>query len=193
MTVLTGDRLPSVLAAGVAALIGVTGAGVLGVAPASAATSRPSAGSAGLGDRLYPTLGNGGYDVQNYDLSLDYARKDPAQQITWNVTITARAIQSLSRFDLDFAGDAIGGVTVDGKRATFARTGEELVITPGRAIHDGAVFKVVVSGFKATPVAPDADAPVGFVKTPDGTVLAGQPASSHNLFPSNDHPSDKAT
>ncbi|WP_034215890.1 M1 family metallopeptidase [Actinoplanes subtropicus] len=193
MTVLTGDRLPSVLAAGVAALIGVTGAGVLSVAPASAAAQKPSPGSAGLGDRLYPTLGNGGYDVQNYDLSLDYARKDPAQQITGNVTITARAIQSLSRFDLDFAGDAVGAVTVDGRRAAFTRSGEELVITPSRPIRDRAVFTVVVSGFRATPVAPDADAPVGFVKTPDGTVLAGQPASSHNLFPSNDHPSDKAT
>jgi aminopeptidase N len=193
MTVLTGARLPSVLAAGVAALLGVTGAGAVSVAPASAAANKPSPGSAGLGDRLYPTLGNGGYDVQNYNLSLNYARKDPAQQITGNVIITARAIQSLSRFDLDFAGDAVGVVTVDGKKAAFTRSGEELVITPSRPIRDHALFTVVVSGFKATPVAPDADAPVGFVKTPDGTVLAGQPASSHNLFPSNDHPSDKAT
>ena len=31
------------------------------------------------------------------------------------------------------------------------------------------------------------------VKTPDGTIMAGQPNESHNLFPSNDHPRDLAT
>ena len=45
-------------------------------APASAA---PSPGSPGLGDRLFPQLGNGGYDVQHYDLDLRYATSAPTQ------------------------------------------------------------------------------------------------------------------
>ncbi len=36
----------------------------------AAAAARP--GAAGVGDRLFPTLGNGGYDVVHYGLTLDY-------------------------------------------------------------------------------------------------------------------------
>ena len=39
-------------------------------AGASAATFTP--GSPGLGDPMFPHAGNGGYDVQHYDLTLDY-------------------------------------------------------------------------------------------------------------------------
>ena len=63
-----------------------------------------SPGSAGLGDRLNPGIGNGGYDVLHYDLDLRYATSAPAQSIDGTVTILARATQSLSRFNLDFGG-----------------------------------------------------------------------------------------
>jgi hypothetical protein len=47
---------------------------ILSMAPADAGTStragQPTPGSAGLGDRLYPTLGNGGYDALHYNLDL---------------------------------------------------------------------------------------------------------------------------
>ena len=59
-------------------------------APAAAA---PSPGSAGLGDRLFPQLGNGGYDVQHYDLDLRYATSAPSQAIDGTVTILAKATQ----------------------------------------------------------------------------------------------------
>jgi aminopeptidase N len=187
-----GNTSSRLVAAGSAVLIGLTGAVVTAAGPAAASGRHPTPGAAGLGDRLYPLLGNGGYDVQNYDMHLTYPQKDPAQQVRGDVTITAVATQALSRFDLDFAGDSVGSVSVDGRPATFTRSGEELVITPRRAIGDHRRFTVAVS-FAATPVSPNADSPAGFVKTPDGTVLAGQPNESHNLFPSNDHPRDKAT
>ena len=44
---------------------------VLAALPASAHAASP--GAAGIGDRLFPKLGNGGYDVRNYDLTLGYA------------------------------------------------------------------------------------------------------------------------
>ncbi|BFU47594.1 M1 family metallopeptidase [Krasilnikovia sp. MM14-A1004] len=188
MKMITHGRIPSVLAAGVTLLVGVAGT----VTPAYAGASA-TPGSAGLGDRLYPKLGNGGYDVTNYDLSLKYAAKDPKQTVTGSVSIWANATQNLSRFDLDFGGGQVGAVSVNGAPATFTRSGEELVITPARSLPKGKAFRVIVNGFTATPVTPSADAPDGFVATPDGSVLAGQPASSHKLFPSNDHPRDKAT
>jgi hypothetical protein len=68
-------------------------------APASAATP----GSAGLGDRLFPTLGNGGYDAKHYDLGL-YGSTAPEQSVRGVVQMSATATQSLSRFNLDYAG-----------------------------------------------------------------------------------------
>jgi aminopeptidase N len=186
MSASIGKRLLIVGAATLVAVSGVT-------APAWAGGSRPSPGSPGLGDRLYPLLGNGGYDVQHYDLSLRYAKKDPKQTVSGDVTITAVATQSLSRFDLDFGGDSVARVSVDGRPAHFTRNGGELVVTPRHYLPKRHRFTVTVNGFTATPIEANADSPVGFVTTQDGTVLAGQPDSSHMLFPSNDHPRDKAT
>nr|ADE10219.1 metallopeptidase [Actinoplanes liguriensis] len=153
-------------------------------APAQAGPS-PSPGSAGLGDRLYPLLGNGGYDVLDYDLRLRYPEKDPKQVVSGDVTITAVAGQSLSRFDLDFGGASIGRVSVDGQPARAARDGDELTVIPRRPLPRGRLFRVTVANFTAAPAA--------LVATPDGTVLAAQPGSAHLLFPGNDHPRDKAT
>jgi len=188
----TGNLTSRLAAAGSAVLLGLAGAAIA-AGPASAADRHPTPGAAGLGDRLYPLLGNGGYDVQNYDLSIFYPKKDPAQQVRGDVTITAVATQSLSRFDLDFGGDGVGKVTVNGRPAAFSRSGDELVITPRWPLANHRRFTVTVSGFTATPIAPNASSPAGFVKTPDGTVMAGQPDQSHQLFPSNDHPRDMAT
>jgi aminopeptidase N len=189
MSDLIEKRLSGLIAAGATALLAVSGL----AAPAYAGGGHASPGAAGLGDRLYPLLGNGGYDVQDYDLRIRYPEKDPKQTVTGEVTITAVATQNLSRFDLDFGGDSVGGVTVDGSPAKFRRDGDELVITPGRNLSRGKRFRVTVSGFTATPIPANADSPAGFVTTPDGTIMAGQPDQSHALFPSNDHPRDLAT
>src|SRR4051794_15965036 len=165
-------------------------------APASAsAFDRPSPGAAGIGDRLFPTLGNGGYDVQHYDVDLRYATDAPSQGIDGTVTVVAVATQSLSRFDLDFAGDSIGNVTVNGLAAKFARVGEDIVITPRFALLKGLRFIAQVQHFTAHPIVPDPNnllsAP--FFYTPDGSATAGQPAATHLFLPSNDHPRDKAS
>src|SRR3954471_24493727 len=109
---------------------------------APAVANGPSPGAPGVGDRLFPTLGNGGYDVQHYDVDLRYATASPKQSMDGTVTILARATQTLSRFDLDFARASVGGVSVNGAAAEFRRTREELVITPQRPIGDGSLFVV---------------------------------------------------
>ncbi len=174
----------------------VSAAALALAAPASAhAFDRPMPGSAGLGDRLFPTLGNGGYDVQHYDLDLRYATSAPAQGIDGTVSLLARATQSLSRLNLDFAGDSVGSVSVNGLPAKFTRDGEELVITPRLPLLKGLPFVVQVSHFTARPIVPDPNDLLGapFFITPDGSATAGQPDGTHNFLPSNDHPRDKAT
>ena len=110
-------------------------------APASAATP----GSAGLGDRLFPTLGNGGYDAQHYDLGVCYGSTTPEQSVRGLVQMRAKATQSLSRFNVDYAGDDVQGVWVDGRKASFRYDKRELVITPARAIRSGSTFKTQVA------------------------------------------------
>ena len=121
-------------------------------------------------------------------------RARPSQPIDGTVTIVARATQSLSRFDLDFAGKSLGGVTVDGARAGWRRDGQELVITPRRPLRKNGLFVVRVSHCVAVPTEPGDDtASTAFFIHADGSATAGQPDAEHYVFPSNDHPRDKAT
>src|SRR5690242_15324428 len=48
---------------------------------AAARFEPPSPGAPGIGDSLYPTLGNGGYEVAHYALDLRYETADPAQAL----------------------------------------------------------------------------------------------------------------
>jgi aminopeptidase N len=164
---------------------------LLFAAPAVAAG--PSPGAPGIGDPLFPGLGNGGYDVQHYDVDVRYGRAftDPVEG---NVTILARATQALSRFNLDFAGRSVGGVVVNGAPAQWRRDGAELVITPRRAIAEGARFIVTVSKFVAVPTEPGDDpTSTALFVHPSGTATAPQPDLARYFLPSNDHPRDKAT
>jgi aminopeptidase N len=167
---------------------------LLAVAGAPAQAAGPSPGAPSLNDRLDPGLGNGGYDVLHYDLDMRYATSAPTQTIDGTVTILARATQSLSRFDLDFAGPSVGSVSVDGAPAQWRRVDEELVITPRRFLRDGQIFRVRVSHFTAVPTEPTEEFDsTGLFITEDGSATGGQPFSEHLVYPSNDHPRDKAT
>ena len=114
----------------------------VGAPAATAQQDGYSPGANGIGDPYFPLEGNGGYDVQHYDLRLSY---DPAtDQLDALNKITATATQSLSRFDLDFQQLTVKGVEVNDQNATFTRDGQELVITPSNGIADGSTFTVNV-------------------------------------------------
>ncbi|MFG3498654.1 M1 family metallopeptidase [Streptomyces sp. NPDC047928] len=160
---------------------GCTGGGVTG-----------TPGAAGLRDPYFPRLGNGGYDVGHYDLTLAY---DPASgRLDGTATITARATQDLSAFNLDLAGLTVRAATVDGAPASVRRAGHELTLRPREDIGDGDTFRTVVrySGEPRTITDPDGS-DEGWLKTADGAVALGEPTGSMAWFPGNHHPSDKAT
>jgi aminopeptidase N len=160
----------------------------------------PSPGAAGIGDRLFPTLGNGGYDAKHYTLALRYPTAARSQTVVGVLTMEARATQALSRFNLDFDGEAVSGVRVDGRTASFSIQGEELVITPRKSLRDGERFSTTVS-YTSGPYlyTPDFNnlplgvLPFGWFSTQDGSVTAGQPDRAHEIYPVNDHTADKAT
>jgi aminopeptidase N len=158
--------------------------------PAAAA---PTAGAPGAGDPYYPDAGNGGYDVSHYDLALTW---DPdAVRMDGEATVTATAGQNLSSFVLDLAGMEVASVTVDGQPATFDLEGtRDLRITPAEPLAAGDAFTTVVTyGGPPSTVAGDEFFDPGWFGG-DGEVYAlFEPTGAATLFPSNDHPSDKAT
>jgi len=166
--------------------------GALLLTPAALAAGGFSPGSPGLGDPMFPLAGNGGYDVANYLLTLDYA---PAgNQLTGDVVITARATQNLSRFDLDLRGFSITQLLVNGAAASYSRDGQELIVTPAAGLVQGKTFTVTV-GYTGTPsVVTDPDNSIeGWVPTDDGAFVVNEPQGSPAWYPVNDNPRDKAT
>ncbi|SEN61363.1 M1 family metallopeptidase [Actinacidiphila rubida] len=162
--------------------------GLLLAIPASAAGAGP--GAPGIGDPYYPTYGNGGYDVSHYDLNLRYQPATDA--LSGTAVITATATQGLTSFDLDFALD-VSKVTVDGRPAAFATSGEqELVVTPRHAVGRGQRITVAVT-YAGVPSTVQRYGFTSWQHTPDGGVAANEPESAWWWFPSNDHPLDKAS
>lgn len=106
--------------------LAVTVIGYLAPAVTAQTPGTPVPGAASGDDALFPGLGNGGYDVLHYDLGLVYESAAPAQSLPMRAAITARATQALSRLNLDYAGDAVSSVAIDGAPAGFVREGEEL-------------------------------------------------------------------
>lgn len=156
-------------------------AGVVIVAPDAYADATP--GADGLGDRLFPRLGNGGYDARAYDVSFDF--EAATMTMTGTSVMQAVATQALSRFNLDSAGQGIHQVTVNGKPARFRTDGEELVVNPGESIPSGSPFTVAVT------YTADRSVKDGWANLPDGGfALTG--GAARQIFPCNDYPSDKA-
>jgi len=205
--------VPAVLLAWALALTGCSGDGVHG--------SHGTPGGAGVHDPYFPKAGNGGYDVSHYDLKLAYTpdqgnhdsdqgsghpgqgsrhpdqgNRPPGQgnRLTGTATITARATQHLSAFDLDLKGLDVEDVTVEGRAARWNRAGQELTVRPHDDLDAGETFRVTVrySGTPETITDPDGSQE-GWLRTADGALALGEPTGSMAWFPGNDHPSDKAS
>jgi aminopeptidase N len=157
-------------------------------APAAAA----SPGSAGLGDPFFPNAGNGGYDVREYALRLQF---DPARdRLEGRARISAEATQELSSFNLDLRHLRVLSVRVGGERARYSRRGSELTVVPAQVISPGSEF---TAGIRYTgrprPITDDDGSREGWFNTGDGSIVVAEPRGAPSWFPVNDTPTDKAT
>ena len=159
---------------------------------ASVAQAAYTPGSRSLGDALLPALGNGGYDVQHYDLTIAY---DPvANTMTSSATITSVAKQDLSEFSYDLRGLTVTAVTVKGQPATFTREADKLIVTPAAGIDNGSTFDTVVAYNGVPEQVEDPDESLeGWLRTTDGVFNVNEPMGAMAWFPNNNHPADKAT
>ncbi len=169
-----------------------TGLILLSVSTFSVFAQEP--GAEGIGDSLYPTLGNGGYDVLHYyvDLDIDMQR----QSVVGITTIEATSTQALSSFNLDFSnrGLTVTSVLVDRTPASFDHLRNELIITPTSPLDAEADFVVVVE-YRGQPRAERHPllGDNGWISERNYLFVAGEPVSALTWFPVNEHPLDKAT
>ncbi|MFB8029208.1 MULTISPECIES: M1 family metallopeptidase [unclassified Streptomyces] len=152
------------------------------------AATLPAPEPLGIGDRLFPHLGNPGYDVLAYDISFTYKGSNtaPLDAVT---TIDAWTTAPLDRINLDFARGAVRSVEVNGLDAEFATAGEDLVVDAPVPLPDGAPVRITVR-HTSDPTGDKANG--GWVPTADGLAMANQADAAHRVFPGNDHPADKA-
>jgi len=159
--------------------------------PTTTRAINPIAGAAGVGDVMFPELGNGGYDVVTYTITIDAHPDDPSIRAT--TRIEAIATNDLGSFHLDLHGLEVRAVRVNNNAATFTRSGDELVVTPSAPIIDRALFSVKVTYDGAPDPLSDPDiGRVGWLDIGPTSYVVGEPHGAHTWFPSNDHPSDKA-
>lgn len=164
-----------------AAALGLAALATLGMA------EPPARGPQGLGDRLFPMLGNTGYDALSYDVSLDYSGHND-QPLDATTEITVRATTELDHINLDFARGTVRSVKIGGLPAAHEQHGEDLVLTP--AFHVSRGQEVTISIAHTSD--PRAKGDGGWLRTSDGLAMANQADAAHRVFPCNDHPSDKA-
>ncbi|MYR96107.1 MULTISPECIES: M1 family metallopeptidase [unclassified Streptomyces] len=153
-----------------------------------AAAALPAPEPLGIGDRLFPELGNPGYDVLTYDLSFTYhgSNTKPLDAVT---KIRARTTAPLERINLDFARGTVQGVEVNGQAADFGSKNEDLVLQAPRRLPAGVPLNITV---RHTSDPSGTSGNGGWIRTADGLAMANQADAAHRVFPSNDHPSDKA-
>lgn len=152
------------------------------------AAALPSPVPLGIGDPLFPHLGNPGYDVLSYDIGLTYhgSNSKPLDAVT---TIDARTTEPLDRINLDFTRGTVRTVEINGLRADFAVADEDLVVKPPSRLPAGAPLHITVRHTSD----PRGDRDTGgWLRTADGLAMANQADAAHRVFPSNDHPADKA-
>jgi aminopeptidase N len=169
---------------------------VLFVLAAPAAAQRFTPGAPGAGDPFFPEAGNGGYDVRHYSLKLDYDQ--PANRLEGRTHVFARATQNLSRFNLDLRDFlTVSRVRVNGRRASFTHSGQELSITPREGLKRKHRFVVTVRyGGVPQPVVDPDESIEGWIvpeADPDGAFVVNEPQGSPGWYPVNDTPRDKAT
>lgn len=146
----------------------------------------------GIGDAIFPGLGNAGIDVTHVDLRLAWSPTDNV--LTATATLDIVALVPLSSFHLDFSGLVVDDLTVNGKAASGERAAGELTVRPAGPLAPGP-FQVRVA-YHGVPEqgADTVGRPLGWLPTPSGGAYTlAEPGGAHYWFPSNDHPSDKAT
>lgn len=149
-----------------------------------------------IGDPLFEGLGNSGYDIEHYDLTIDTTSHADAASGAINGVATIDLVpdNDLAVFHLDLIALEVSDVQVDGAAALFNHVENELIIEPAAALTSGQTTQVIVT-YGGNPV-PIIDATLfgpGWQTEDWGSYVVSEPNGASSWFPGNDHPLDKAT
>lgn len=174
-------RRPSLLVALLSLVV------VLGPTSTAPAVPADRPGAAGIGDAYFPLDGNGGIDVQSYDIHNRYRFR--AGVLGGWTKLRLRATAAVSSFNLDFLLP-VRRVWVDGKPVEFQQRPHELVIQRRLAMGEVVIVRVAYRGRPGPRVyAGERNWLAGRTEV----VAMNQPHMAPWWFPANDHPLDKAT
>jgi aminopeptidase N len=144
------------------------------------------------GDPYLPGHGDDTYDVESYDIEIDYRVAGNHLDGRADLLIVVR--EPLDRLALDLSGLDVGKVTVDGRRpAKYAARSGRLTVQLGRTLETGERFTLSVRYAGRPGPLRSTWGAVGWEELSDGVIVAGQPAGAPSWFPCNDRPSSKAT
>ena len=155
-------------------------------------------GNPGIGDPYYPTSGNGGYQIDSYDLDLSYDPPTNALQSTAKLAGSVLSEDGLTQFDLDLQPSlTVSQVRVNDVPAGFRQHDAELVITPAAPLPAGSKLSIMVTYGGRPGLVPGGtvgQSDGGWYRTATGGALAaGEPTGASTWYPVNEHPADTAT
>jgi aminopeptidase N len=140
---------------------------------------------------FFPRAGNRGYDALAYGVVVAYERTG---RVDADITVSARATETLKRFSLDFFGPRVTQVRVGEGSVRFRRKTGKLIVFPKAPIAAGRQFFVGISYSGVPPTITDPDGTQeGWYPTDDGVLAVGEPQGTAAWIPCNNIPSDKAS
>ncbi len=149
----------------------------------------PDAETNDAGDPYFPGLGSADIDVEHYDLEID---ADPIEdRFAATATITLAPIVDVQVVALDLVGLEVSQVTVRDVPARFDHDGAKLRVDGDFTAGEEVVVEVSYSGYPTS--ANTSNFPNGWIDPGQNSYVLGEPDAARRWFPSNDHPSDKAT
>lgn len=143
-------------------------------------------------DPYIPGHGDPTFEVEHYDLALDY--KVDTNHLSGRAALRCRAVEAVDRFHLDLHALRVSKVSIDGAAPRkYQHRAGRLVLQPRARLQPGEEFTVTVTYSGHPTTVPGADGGAGWEELTDGAIVAAQPDGAPSWFPCNDRPSDKAT
>lgn len=142
-------------------------------------------------DAYTPESGDPSFDVESYDLQLDYRVR--TNRLEGRAIINAVATTAVSAFSVDLVGLRATRVRLDGDRRTqFTQGPRKLRVKSPRRLQAGERFSLEVSYAGAPAPRRSRWGTIGWEELEDGALVAAQPTGAPTWFPCNDRPDDRA-
>ncbi|KXC05798.1 M1 family metallopeptidase [Microbacterium hominis] len=142
-------------------------------------------------DPYAPESGDPGFDVESYDVAIDYRVR--TNRLEGRATINAVAAAPVSAVSIDLVGLRASRVRVDGDRRTrFAQGPRKLRVTLPHRMQPGERFSIEVVYAGAPAPRRSRWGTIGWEELEDGALVASQPTGAPTWFPCNDRPDARA-